>query len=213
MRVRVLGTFEVEGWSTRDLGSRKGRTLLKVLALAGGRPVSVDRIADVLWGDDQPARPAEQLGVLVSRLRAVLGAERITRSDAGYALATDWLDATELRELGAVAARALTEGRFGAARAAADAALGLARGDPLPDEDGEWIVAERAAVAATINQVHRIAVDAAVAAGDHGAAAALAEQALARDPYDEVVLRNLMAAHLAAGRPASALAAYGRVRA
>ena len=212
MRVRVLGSFEVEGMPARDLGSRKGRTLLKILALAEGQPVSVDRIAEVLWGDEQPSRPAEQVGVLVSRLRGVLGSERITRTDAGYALATDWLDAGELRALTAAAARALEEGRVGAARAAADAALRLA-GDLLPDEDGEWILAERAAVAATVTQVHRLAVDAAAAAGDHGGAAALAEQALARDPYDEAVLRTLMAAHLAAGRPASALAAYARVRA
>lgn len=212
MRVRVLGTFEVEGLAARDLGSRKGRTLLKVLALAGSQPVSVDRIADVLWGDDQPARPAEQVGVLVSRLRGVVGAERIRKVGAGYALATDWLDVDELRELAAVAAEALADGRTGAARAAVGAALGLARGELLPEEDGEWIVAQRTAVGATVTQVHRLAVDAAVAAGDHGAAAALAEQALARDPYDEVVLRALMAAHLAAGRPASALAAYARVR-
>jgi len=212
VRVRVLGSFEVEGIPARELGSRKGRGLLKILALADHQPVSVDRIADALWGDDQPARPSEQVGVLVSRLRGVLGSDRITKSDAGYALATDWLDVSELRALTAAAARALDEGRVGAARAAADAALRLA-GDLLPDEDGEWILAERAAVAATVTQVHRLAVDAAVAAGDHGAAAALAEQALARDPYDEAVLRTLMAAHLAAGRPASALAAYARVRA
>lgn len=208
----MLGSFEVEGVPARDLGSRKGRTLLKVLALADHQPVSVDRIADVLWGGEQPSRPAEQVGVLVSRLRGVLGADRIIRSDAGYALATDWLDVSELRELTAVAARALAEGRVGAARAAADAALGLA-GDLLPDEDGEWVLAERTAVKATVTQLHRVAVDAAAAAGDHGAAAALAEQALARDPYDEAVLRTLMAAHLAAGRPASALTAYARVRA
>jgi DNA-binding SARP family transcriptional activator len=212
VRVRVLGTFEVEGVAARDLGSRKGRTLLKLLALAGRQPVSVDRIAEVLWSDDQPARPAEQVGVLVSRLRGVLGAERIIRSGSGYALLFDWLDVDELRELATVAARALAERRLGAARAAADAALGLARGELLPDEEGEWVLAERTAVGATITLVQRVAVDAAAAAGDHGAAAALAEQALARDPYDEVVLRTLMAAHLAAGRPASALAAYGRVR-
>jgi DNA-binding SARP family transcriptional activator/tetratricopeptide (TPR) repeat protein len=184
-----------------------------MLAVAAGHPISVDRIADVLWGDDQPARPAEQVGVLVSRLRGVLGPERITRSDAGYALLVDWVDFNELRSLAAVTARALADGRVGAARAAADAAVGLARGELLPDEDGDWILPDRAAVAATVTQVHRLAVDAAVAAGDHGAAAALAERALARDPYDEVVLRTLMGAHLAAGRPASALAAYGRVRA
>lgn len=213
MRIRALGTFEVEGVSFRSLGSRKGRTLLKMLTVAAGHPVSVDRIADVLWGDDQPARPAEQVGVLVSRLRGVLGPERIPRSDAGYALVVDWVDFSELRSLAGVAAQALAEGRIGAARAAADAALGLARGELLPDEDGDWVLPDRAAIAAILTQVHRLTVDAAVAAGDHGAAAALAEQSLARDPYDEVVLRTLMAAHLAAGRPASALAAYGRVRA
>jgi DNA-binding SARP family transcriptional activator/tetratricopeptide (TPR) repeat protein len=213
VRVRVLGAFEVEGMAARDLGSRKGRTLLKLLAVASPQPVSVDRIADVLWGDDQPARPAEQVGVLVSRLRGVLGPERITRVDTGYALVSDWLDVDELRELTAVATAALADGRVGAARAAADAALGLARGELLPEEDGEWILPQRTAVGATITQVQRLAVEGAVVAGDHGHAAALAEQALARDPYDEVVLRALMAAHLAAGRPASALAAYGRVRA
>jgi DNA-binding SARP family transcriptional activator/tetratricopeptide (TPR) repeat protein len=213
VRIRTLGTFEVEGVSHRDLGSRKGRTLLKILAVAAGHPVSVDRIAEVLWGDDQPARPAEQVGVLVSRLRGVLGPDRISRSDAGYSLLVDWSDVTELRTLAAVATHALAEERVGAARAAADAALELAHGELLPDEDGDWIMPDRTAVAATVTQVHRLAVDAAVAAGDHGAAAALAEQVLARDPYDEVVLRTLMAAHLTAGRPASALAAYGRVRA
>jgi DNA-binding SARP family transcriptional activator len=212
VRVRLLGSFDVEGVPERRLGSRKGRTLLKVLALARGVPVSVDRIADVLWGDDHPARPADQVGVLVSRLRGVLGAERIARSDAGYSLVADWLDVEELLDLAAVSAEALATGRLGAARAAADAALALVRGPLLPDLDGAWIESERAAVQAAITRVQRLAVDAAAAAGDHGAAAGLAEQALASDPYDETVLRALMAAHLGAGRPASALAAYARVR-
>lgn len=212
VRVRLLGAFEVGGVAERDLGSRKGRMVLKVLALARGAPVSVDHIADVLWGDHQPSRPADQVGVLVSRLRRVLGGERLTRSDAGYALATDWLDVEELLDLAAVSAQALATGRVGAARAAADAALSLARGPLLPEEDGPWVEAERAVVRAAITRVQRLAVDAAVAAGDYGAAAALAERALASDPYDEVVLRALMGAHLAAGRPASALAAYARVR-
>lgn len=212
MRVRLLGAFEVEGIAPRELGSRKGRTLLKLLALARGAPVSVDRIADVLWGDDPPSRPSDQVGVLVSRLRGVLGPERIVRSDAGYALITDWLDVEELNNLAAASAEALAGGRLGAARAAADAALALVRGPLLADEDSPWAEAERAVVRVAITRVQRLGVDAAVAAGDHGAAAALGEQALAGDPYDEVVLRALMGAHLAAGRPASALAAYARVR-
>jgi DNA-binding SARP family transcriptional activator/tetratricopeptide (TPR) repeat protein len=212
VRVRLLGGLEVGGVTNRDLGSRKARTLLKVLALARGSSVSVDRLADVLWGDDQPARPADQVGVLVSRLRAVLGAGRIRRADAGYVLVADWLDVDELDRLAAVAAEALADGRVSVARAAAGAALALARGPLLPDDDGEWVEAERAAVRAAVTRVRRLAVDAAVAAGDHGGAAALGEQALADDPYDELVLRAVMESHLAAGRPASALAAYARVR-
>jgi DNA-binding SARP family transcriptional activator/tetratricopeptide (TPR) repeat protein len=212
VRVRLLGGFEIEGVPERDLGSRKGRTLLKMLAVARGRPVSVDRIADALWGDAQPSHPADQVGVLVSRLRGVLGAQRIGRSDAGYLLVAEWVDVDELSELAATASTALDEGRVGAARAAAGAALALARGPLLPEEEGEWVEAERVVIGALVSRVERLAVEAAVAAGDHGAAAAAAEQALARDPYDEVVLRSLMRSHLAAGRPASALAAYARVR-
>src|SRR5687768_1964375 len=92
MRVRVLGGFAVDGLAEHDLGSRKARSLLKVLTLARGAPVSVERLADVLWADDPPARPSDQVGVLVSRLRGVLGADRIVRSDAGYVLRVDWLD-------------------------------------------------------------------------------------------------------------------------
>lgn len=212
VRVRLMGRFEVEGIAERDLGSRKGRTLLKVLALARGRPVSVDLIADVLWADAPPSSPADQVSVLVSRLRGVLGADRIVRSGEGYALRADRLDIDELDELASTAAAALAGARLGVARAAAGAALVLARGPLLPDEDGSWVEGERVGVDAVVRRVRRVAVDAAVAAGDHDGAAVLAEQALAAEPYDEVLLRALMRAHLAARRPASALAAYGRVR-
>ncbi len=47
----------------------EGATAAEVLALAGGAAVPVDRVVDVLWGsDDPPQRPADQVGVLVSRL-------------------------------------------------------------------------------------------------------------------------------------------------
>ena len=212
LRVRVLGAFSVEGVSERALGSLKARRLLKVVALARGGAVSVDRLADILWGDDPPARPAEQVGVLVSRLRGVLGADRLLRTDAGYTLTVDWLDLDELAARVAEAEAALGAGRLGAARAAAEAASTLSRGDVLPEEDGDWVEIERAVAAARSASARRIAAEAAGRAGDHVAAAGAAEQALAHDPYDEVSLRVLMRSHAAAGRPASALAAYVRVR-
>ena len=62
-RVRVLVcsalTVEVDGVAVRgrDLGSRKARTLLALLAAERGRLVPVDRIVDVLWPDGPPADP------------------------------------------------------------------------------------------------------------------------------------------------------------
>lgn len=213
LRVRVLGELDVEGVAARDLGSRKARTLLKLLALARGAPVAADRAADVLWGDDPPARPTDQLGVLVSRLRPALGADRITRSDAGWSLRADWLDVVELDARVEEAAARLRAGSPTAALAAARAALALARGELVGDEpDPWWAEADRAAVARTVARARVLAAEAALAAGMPDAAATDAAAALDHDPYDEVALRVLMRAHAGAGRPASALATYARVR-
>jgi len=58
LSIHVLGAFEVEGVGAAGLGRRKARTLLKVLALARGQPVSVDRLTEVLWAKNRrPARP------------------------------------------------------------------------------------------------------------------------------------------------------------
>ena len=55
------------------MGSRKSRTLLKVLAVARPGPVAVDRIVEVLWADEPPAAAEQNVASLVSRLRGVLG--------------------------------------------------------------------------------------------------------------------------------------------
>jgi DNA-binding SARP family transcriptional activator len=214
LRVRVLGPFEVEGVPPRALGSRKGRTLLKLLALGRGRPVSTDRIVEALWGDTPPARPVEQVQVLVSRLRGVLGADRLVRADQGYRLRLDWLDVAACEQLVDEAERRVQAGSLGAARVAAAAALELARGALLADEpDPSWAATERAAAERLVARARQVAAEAALAAGDPVAAVALAAAGLDHDPYDEVALRTLMAAHARAGRPASALAAYARARA
>ncbi|HXX89028.1 MAG TPA: winged helix-turn-helix domain-containing protein, partial [Acidimicrobiales bacterium] len=131
LRVRILGSLSVEGVEPAALGSRKQRRLLRALALGRGSPVSVDRLVDCLWPDRLPARPADQVGVLVSRLRAALGAASVPRSDAGYRLAADWIDLVALEQLTAEADRRLAEGQPAAAATAAGAGLALAVGPLL----------------------------------------------------------------------------------
>jgi DNA-binding SARP family transcriptional activator/tetratricopeptide (TPR) repeat protein len=213
LRVRLLGNLTVEGIEPASLGRRQARTLLKVLALHRGQPVSVDRLVDCLWPDKSPPRPADQISVHVSRLRAVLGSERILRRDSGYTLVVDWLDVDALSAYADEAQRRLDSGAVGAARAAASAGLALARGPLLADEaDPRWAEADRARVARLLARLHHLAGSAALAAGDGGGAAKLAEGALAVDPFDEAALRLLMDGLFQEGRPASAMAAYSAFR-
>lgn len=213
LRVRLLGGLAVDGLAPTAVGSRKARTLLAALAVRRGRPAPADVLAEALWGHDQPSRPSDQVGVLVSRLRGALGSDRIVRNDAGYALRTDWLDLDEL-DARTVDAQARLQARdWLAARLASSMALDLVRGPLLPEEDGEWVHGPREAVGRTVAAVGLVAAEAALQSGDALGALAAAAAGLDHDPYDEAALRAMMRAHVALGRPASALAAYAAVRA
>src|SRR6266852_96071 len=121
LRLRLLGELQVEGCDAARLERRQLRTLVKILALGRGRPVGVDRLIDCLWGDDPPAHPGDQVSVLVSRLRGVVGSDRVPRNDAGYALLVDWLDLDAVGEYAEEADRRLAGGAVAAARTAAAA--------------------------------------------------------------------------------------------
>ena len=188
IRVRLLGGLAIEGIDHNALGSRKARLLLKRLAIARGATVASDELVDVLWGDSPPHRPHDQLGVLVSRLRRVLGAAAIPHRDSGYALVADWLDVDELARRVDEASAASAQGRMAAAKASADAAIAIGRGALLPDDEGAWIDGERAWCAANVARAHHIAAEAALASGDVDTAAATSEAALRTDPFDETAL-------------------------
>lgn len=204
LRVHLLGGLEVEGVAALDLGSRKGRAVLRRLAAAAGAVVAEEALLDVAWPDGHPVRARDQLAVLVSRLRAVLGRDRLLRQDAGYRLVTAWLDITELATaLDAQPllppAKALERGRD---------ALQLVRGPLLPEDDAEWAEGARAEVGALVQALRRATAEAALATGQPREAADLARTCLTTDPYDEEVLRLLMSASLAGGMVSSGLAAY-----
>jgi DNA-binding SARP family transcriptional activator len=215
VRVRVLGAFEVEGIEASALGSRKARTLLKLLALARGRPTTADAIVDALWPDpsEMPAKPTEQVSVLVSRLRGVLGADRLTRTDAGYVFSVDWLDIEAAAALCEEAERRLSSGAVVTARTAAAAATALVRGTLLPDEeDAAWAETERASAKRLVTRIRLVTARAALRTNDGAAALEAADAILADDPYDEAALRAAMEAYVALGNQAAALQTYEGLR-
>ena len=83
LAVRVLSDFGVDGIEPQALGSRKARLTLQLHAIAGGQAVSAGVLIDALWDSSPPTRPEDQLAVLMSRLRSVLGRDRIEHRDHG----------------------------------------------------------------------------------------------------------------------------------
>jgi tetratricopeptide (TPR) repeat protein len=212
LAVRVLSDFSVDGVEPQAFGSRKARLALQLLAMAGGQAVSSGVLIDALWGDAPPARPDDQLAVLMSRLRSALGRDRIEHRDSGYLLHCDWLDATELAVLTDEVERRQKTGNVMGAVAAARVALSLVRGEgpqPLP---GEWAQLRHAELERLAGRTRRVAATVLLEAGDWMAAADAATAALERDPYDEAALRVLLRAYVMGGRVAAALATYASAR-
>jgi DNA-binding SARP family transcriptional activator len=74
MEFAILGRCEVRD-SGRLIEIRRGlpRALLTLLLVNRGTFLSVDAIADRLWGDDQPVNPRNAVQQLVGYLRRALG--------------------------------------------------------------------------------------------------------------------------------------------
>jgi len=213
LAVRVLGDFGVDGVEPQALGSRKARLALHLLALADGQAVPTGVLIDALWDRSPPARPEDQLAVLMSRLRAVLGRDRIEHRDQGYLLHRDWLDAAELAVLTREVEARREAGHLVGAVAAARVALSLIRGGGPQSLPGEWAQLRQAELERLAGRARLVAATALLGAGDWMAACDAASAAIERDPYDEAALRVLLRGYVAGGRIAAALAAYAGARA
>jgi YVTN family beta-propeller protein len=107
---------------------------LAVLLLEANGPVPKDRLIDGVWGDRPPASAPEILDTYISRLRRLLGPNRLDRRPAGYVLRAGpgELDLTVFTELVSAAERLLPEDPAAAAGTLRQA-LALWRGAALAD--------------------------------------------------------------------------------
>ncbi len=127
MELRILGPLEVvtdEEISAPRAG--KERSLLAFLILHANERVGADRLIDAVWGERPPATAAAALQNQVTRLRRLLGPERIETAGSTLSAPSGSGRARRRPVRGARAARC--DSRCGRARrAAALGALALAR--------------------------------------------------------------------------------------
>jgi DNA-binding SARP family transcriptional activator len=212
MEFRILGPLEVsDGERLLPLGGPKQRSLLAMLLLNANKVVSVDRLLDALWGEQQPATGAKTLHVYVSQLRKALADRRVVTQQPGYMLRVEpgELDETRFRALLAKADRADPSEAADLLREA----LSLWRGPPLGDvayeEFAQVEIARLAQLhASTIER--RIDVD--IELGRHRELAAELEGLVAAYPLRERLRAQLMIVLYRSGRQAEALEAYQAAR-
>ncbi|MEO8690859.1 MAG: ABC transporter substrate-binding protein [Solirubrobacteraceae bacterium] len=204
MDLRLLGPVELRlGDRAIELGPRKQRAVLAMLALEAGRAVSADRLVDGLWGEEPPSSAAKMVQLYVSHLRPLLegsGARIVTRH-GGYELqlSGDGVDVVRFEHL-------LGESR-------AREALALWRGDALADVAGEPFAA------AAIRRLDELrlqaterAIDDDLAAGRHAEVIGELDALVAEEPLREHLHAQRMLALYRSGRQSEALAAYRYAR-
>jgi YVTN family beta-propeller protein len=203
MDFRILGPLEVvENERSLPLGRGKQRALLGLLLLHANEVVGQDRLIDELWGESPPPTAVTALHGYVSRLRKLLGDERLETTPPGYRLR--------------VGANELDRDRFealAAERRHAEA-LALWRGPPLDDLAYEPFVQEEIA---RLEELRLVCIEGRIGAElDAGRAAEVVgelERLVRQHPLRERFRAQLMLALYRSGRQAEALEAFQAARA
>jgi len=137
VRVGILGPLEVrdDAGILLPVGGARLRAMLIRLAIAGGRAVSVERLAEDLWDGQGPADAANAVQALVSRLRGAVGRDYVEFGPAGYRLAVGPhdVDARAFEQRVGAARGALADGRLAEGASLLAEALGQWRGPALAE--------------------------------------------------------------------------------
>jgi predicted ATPase/DNA-binding SARP family transcriptional activator len=216
VRIRLLGGFEVTVGDRRVAADawrlRKAKTLVKLLALAGGHRLHRDALVAVLWPERDAASATNNLHQVLYVARRVLGGASgalcCLRDDVVWLSegAMPWLD-TEAFDAARRRARQTRDPQD--YRAAAE----LYRGDLLPEDRFEdWAEGPREAFRERHLGLLVEYAEVLSERSEHTQVLDVASAVTTVDPFHEGAHRTLMTALAATGRRYEALAAFDRLR-
>lgn len=220
----ILGPLEARRSDTPiDLGPPKQKAVLAALLISANKVVSLDRLTEMLWGAEMPARAHGSIQAYIHNLRKVLEPGRAVRSQAqilvtqppGYVLQVEpnALDASKFEMLAARGHHLLAQAHPTTAKEQFTQALALWRGPALAEFAFEQFAQPEAArleqVRATVNED---LLEAELALGNHAAMIGDITVAVGEHPLRERLWSLLMLALYRSGRQGEALRAYAMAR-
>jgi SARP family transcriptional regulator, regulator of embCAB operon len=218
-RIQLCGNLvaRIRGRDVQDLlPGRQGRLLFVYLVLHRTRPARREELVESIWPLVSPAAPESALRALLSKLRAVAGADLLDgRGSVRLCLPQEALvDLEAARAALHRAESAIAQGSWAQAWGPAQVALFTTSREFMPGEDAPWIAEQRR----ELEDLHTRALESYGTACLHVAgtelpAAERAGRELARlAPYRETGHRLLIEALAERGNLAEALLSYERLR-
>jgi ABC-type transport system substrate-binding protein/DNA-binding SARP family transcriptional activator len=212
VRFSILGPIEVHGDDgPLPLGGPRQRAVLGALLLRPNAVVSRDELIAAAWDERPPTSVQQSLDTYVSRLRRLLGSDRLERRSPGYVIhvADGELD---LQRFESLVARA-RDAEPATATGLLSEALELWRGPALADLRYEPFAIDAARrLEEQRLEALEIRIDADLVGGRDGELVAELEALLAEHPLRERFAGQLMLALYRAGRQADALAVFQTIR-
>lgn len=220
MRIRLLGPVEAEtAGRSLDLGPRQRRTVLAALAMDAGTPVSIDTLAERVWGPAAPDAPRSALYAHVARLRRALADDSdeepvvLGRQGDGYVLdiGRQFVDLHRLGSLveaGRGAPQPDDDQRIVALREAMD----LWRGPPLSTLTSDWAMRVRRSVESQLIGVAGAWAAEELRLGNAETVADRLARIVGAYPLAEPLVALQMRALCALGRTSEALQCYAEAR-
>ncbi|MEU8735508.1 BTAD domain-containing putative transcriptional regulator [Streptomyces tendae] len=214
VKFSVLGPVRLHRQGALEaVGQPRQCAVLASLLLRGGRPVSLSKLVDDVWGDEAPPSAEGSVRTYIYRLRQVLGKQSnssVQSVDGGYLLPfqPDALDLTRFKETTARAREARSAGNLTLAADLLSEALKLWRGEALAGVPGPFASRQRS----FLSQLHFACLEeqlsCEVERGRYAEAAAELSALHIEHPLRERVCGLLMTALYGAGRQSEALTVY-----